>query len=414
VFQGDPWWLPGAGPLVQVPVNEMVKRGMIKSADSPIVSALLPYGASDNPIQDQFLPSWARNARSAFMQNGQEYQQVRGYLMAQERSRKENGERTTNPTPEEIDNMTRNWFILRAVTSDASPVSMSPSYGAQFYIDQAHIYKQKYDAAWSQVNGGKTWQDKYFEDFPQYYRMAITMSGNETGIVATPQAMDEASKPGIRRLIRANPQYGWAAVGPANQYGNTPGSAFSQTAYVQEEYAGLRGQSTPEVALAKVEAARGWSQYQGVMTKLNLALESRGLHSFQQKGAEDLADVKKQVEDYLAEKNDSWRQDFLSTDSGKVVNFLDWAKGAMASDKSLAARPDMQALNKYMAVRQAIQQALSSRPKHSMDNPGNADIKNAWDQINDYLRQGNIGFEQTWNRVLQHDDPSKELMGLGE
>jgi hypothetical protein len=124
---------------------------------------------------------------------------------------------------------------------------------------------------------------------------------------------------------------------------------------------------------------------------------------------------KKQVEDYLAKKNDSWRQDFLSTDSGKVVNFLDWAKSAMASDKSLAAkRPDMQALNKYMAVRQAIQQALSSRPKHSLDNPGNADIKNAWDQINDYLRQGNIGFEQTWNRVLQHDDPSKELMGLGE
>jgi hypothetical protein len=412
VFQGDPWWLPGAGPLVQVPVNEMVKRGMIKSTDSPIVSALLPMGVSDNPIQDQFLPAWARNARSAFMRNGQEYQQVRGYLMAQERSRKENGERTTDPTPEEIDNMTRNWFILRAVTSDASPVSMSPSYGVQFYIDQAHIYKQKYDAAWSQANGGKTWQDKYFEDFPQYYRMAITMSGNETGIVATPQAMDEANKPGIKRIIRANPEYGWAAVGPANQYGNTPGSAFSQTAYVQEEYAGLRGQSTPEVALAKVEAAKGWSEYQGYMTKLDLALNARGLHSFQQKGAEDLAALKKSIETDLATSNDSWRKDFLSTDSGKVVNFLDWAQTSMSKDKSLAARPDMVALKDYMDVRTQIQQILASRPKHSLDDPGNVDVSKVWDLVTSDLRNNNIGFQQAWNRVLQHDDPSRELMGL--
>jgi hypothetical protein len=156
-------------------------------------------------------------------------------------------------------------------------------------------------------------------------------------------------------------------------------------------------------------------QYQGIMTKLNLALESRGLHSFQQKGAEDLADAKKQVEDYLAENERLWRQDFLSTDSGKVVNFLDWAtEGAMASTRAWPSVPTCRPSAKYMPVRQAIQQALASRPKHSLDNPGNADIKDAWDQINDYLRQGNIGFEQTWNRVLQHDDPSKELMGMGE
>jgi hypothetical protein len=306
--------------------------------------------------------------------------------------------------------MTRNWFILRAITANASPVSMAPTPKAQFYIDQAHIYRQQY---------GKDWQEKFYHDFPQWYDLSLSLSNNETGIVATLDAVDAAKK--YRSVIADNPEYGWAAVGADNQYGNTPGSAFSQAAYAWQEQpigygqqSAFRGKSSPQEALAKVEASKGWMQYQGLMTKLNLALESRGLHSFQQKGAEDLADIKKEAEDYLATTNASWRQDFLSTDSGKVVNFLDWAKGAMAADKSLAARPDMQALNKYMAVRQAVQGALSSRTKHSLDDPGNADIKNVWDQINAYLRQGNIGFEQTWNRVLQRDDPSKELMGLGD
>jgi hypothetical protein len=408
VFQGDPWWLPGAGPIVQVPVNYVVQHEFPEAADNPVIAAVLPMGVSDTPVQDQFLPSWIRQAHNAFG-NTQDHANIQAMLLAQENARYQNGERGPIK-PGEIAGMTRNWFILRAVTANASPVSMAPTPKAQFFIDQAHIYRQQY---------GQDWQEKFYKDFPQWYDMSLSLSNNETGIVATLNAVDAAKK--YRSVIAEKPEYGWAVVGPDNQYGNTPGSAFNQAAYAWQEQAigygqqtPFRGKSSPQEALAKVEASKGWMQYQGIMTKLNLALESRGLHSFQQKGAEDLADAKKQVEDYLATKNDSWRQDFLSTDSGKVVNFLDWAKGAMASDKSLAARPDMQALNKYMAVRQAIQQALSSRPKHSMDAPGNADIKSAWDQINDYLRQGNIGFEQTWNRVLQHDDPSKELMGLGE
>jgi hypothetical protein len=57
VFQGDPWWLPGAGPIVQVPVNEMVKNYFPEAATNPIIAAVLPMGVSDNPVLDQFLPS---------------------------------------------------------------------------------------------------------------------------------------------------------------------------------------------------------------------------------------------------------------------------------------------------------------------------------------------------------------------
>jgi hypothetical protein len=406
VFQGDPWWLPGAGPIVQVPVNEVIKNEFPEWADNPVVAAALPMGVSDNPVADQFLPSWIRQAHNAFG-NTQDHANVQAMLLAQENARFKNGERGPIK-PGEIAGMTRNWFILRAVTANASPVSMAPTPKAQFFIDQAHIYRQQY---------GQDWQEKFYKDFPQWYDMSLSLSNNETGIVATLNAVDAAKK--YRSVIAEKPEYGWAVVGPDNQYGNTPGSAFNQAAYAWQEQAigygqqtPFRGKSSPQEALAKVEASKGWMQYQSMMTNLNLVLESRGLHSFQQKGAEDLAGIKKQAEDYLASSNPSWREDFLQTDSGKAANFLDWAQKAMAGDSSLAKRPDMVALGQYMQMRGLVQQILSGRSVHSIDNAANADVKALWDQANAYLRQGNIGFEQAWNRILQHDDPSKQLLGV--
>jgi hypothetical protein len=274
VFQGDPVWLPGFGPLVQIPVNEMVKSGMIKNTDSPLVQALLPMGVNDADWKDQVLPSWARNAKNAFFQDGQEYANTRAMLLAQETDRWHNGERKTKPSGEEIDNMARNWFILKAATAFASPVSMQPTAKTQFYIDQAHIYKQKYARPQGLLNQyiqqygleqGKAkfevehpdWKSQYLKDFPQWFEMSLSMSDNQTGIVATDNAVDIARTPFVQKMVRDNPDYGWYFVGAANQYGNTPGSAFSQTAYAQQESMGLRGQAKPEDALAKVEAIQG-------------------------------------------------------------------------------------------------------------------------------------------------------------
>jgi hypothetical protein len=323
VFQGDPWWLPGAGPLVQVPVNEVVKNEFPEAADNPIIAAALPMGVSDNPVADQFMPSWIRQAHNAFG-NTQDHANVQAMLLAQETARFQNGERGPIK-PGEIAGMTRNWFILRAVTANASPVSMAPTPKAQFYIDQAHIYRQKF---------GQDWQEKFYNDFPQWYEMSLSLSNNETGIVATLNGSRRGQEvpQGDRRQSRVWVGCSWART---TSTGRLPGTAFNQAAYAWQEQsigygqqASFRGKSSPQEALAKAEASKGWIQYQGIMTKLNLVLESRGLHSFQQKGAEDLAGLKKQAEDILASTNAAWREDFLSTDSGKVVNFLDWAQKA--------------------------------------------------------------------------------------
>jgi hypothetical protein len=183
VFQGDPWWLPGAGPIVQVPVNEVVKNEFPEAASNPVIAAVLPMGVSDSPVQDQFLPGWIRQAHNAFG-NTQDHANIQAMLLAQETARFQNGERGPIKAGE-IATMTRNWFILRAVTANASPVSMAPTPKAQFYIDQAHIYRQQY---------GQDWQEKFYKDFPQWYDLSLSLSNNETGIVATLNAVDAAKK----------------------------------------------------------------------------------------------------------------------------------------------------------------------------------------------------------------------------
>jgi hypothetical protein len=214
-------------------------------------------GVSDNPVADQLLPSWIRQAHNAFG-NTQDHANIQAMLLAQETARFNNGERGPIKAGE-IADMTRNWFILRAVTANASPVSMAPTPKAQFYIDQAHIYRQKY---------GQDWQEKFYKDFPQWYEMSLSLSNNETGIVATLKGVDAAKK--YRKEIADNPEYGWMFVGPDNQYGQTPGTAFNQAAYAwQEQPIGygqqtpFRGKSSPQDALAKAEAIKGWIQYQG-------------------------------------------------------------------------------------------------------------------------------------------------------
>ncbi len=407
VFQGDPWWLPGMGPLVQVPVNELVKSSFPEAADNPVIKYLLPYGASDESVISQLLPGWARQLRNSgvlpFMDNNQDYYNTYAQLQAQELSLFQAGKRDKEPTSEEVAGMTRNWYLLRAAISYASPVSMTPSPKTQFYMDQAHIYQQKY---------GREWQDKFFEDYPEYYRMALSLSANETGIVATENAYNVMKDSRIKKAIAADPELGWAFVGPDNVYGTDDGDSFNQSVYTYQLTQSVgegnptkyRGKQSPQDALNAVEAARGWSEYQKGSTWVNQQLADRGLTSINQKGAEDLKEAKKTFVEALKEQNKAFRDDYAQRDSGKAQRLVTALLTEQNKNPQFAARSDQQALRQYMDGREWIMGQLAGRKKHSL--ASNPDLLQAWDQFTSALVQGNIGFEQLWNRALEADSQS--------
>lgn len=423
VFQGEPWWLPGFGPLVQVPINQLVLKFFPQHSDDKALKYLLPTGVNDNGVRSQLEPAWWRKAEAAFRKSSDDYHQTYAMLMEQELVKYNLGKRKTKPTRAEIAHATRNWHLMRMLTSFAAPVSADPTPEFQYYIDKAHEYldqNQQIEAtfkAWEHSGpDGKAprgeqppprdWQEKFYRDHPEYFEMSVSLSKNNTGIVASDKAFQAIQK--HRKLIAEHPDLGWFIVGPDNN------GDFSQGVYAFEKSQSVgggsamtfRGSKDPVDAVRDAEAAKGWMDYRKGMTMIQLELEARGLHSLQQHGAEDLLAAKQEFISNMSETNPAWAQAFGQRDDNKAESFLRSAQEIVKGD--LAKRPDMVVLQQYLEGRRALRAELKRRglgglPNEDSVNSPNRDLRIAWDEFTSSLIASNVGFEQMWQRALEAD-----------
>lgn len=392
VFQGEPWWLPGWGPMVQIPANEIVRRAFPDEAEHPVLKWVLPYGVTDDSATKQLLPSWARQARNAFGGTA-DYADTYAMLMAQEVVKFNKGERATKPDAEEIAGKTRRWFILRAVTNNVSPVSVQPTPKFQFYIDQAHKYRNKH---------GLQWQEKFYEDFPQFYELSISLSANNTGIVASEEAFDASKR--YRKLIRENPELGWFYVGAVDETFN-PGVHTWQKTTEAGGGKNFRSKKDPSMAMREIEAERGWIEWNKFSTAIDLELERRGLTNIQQKGAEDLRLTKRLFREELGTENSAWLQQFGERED-KLQTIASAAQAAWAKDKGFAERADQVALRDYFEFRQVFREAV----KQAGVSLTSDEVQAAWSAFATGLARDNLGFEQIYNRVLETDNLTRDLV----
>lgn len=402
VFSGEPWWAPGFGPLVQVPANEIVKRAFPEAVDDntalgKVLRLFLPFNVQDENAGEQIVPAWAKrlNAAWGITEGGEDqFAQTYALLYAQETVRRRQAG-LEPPTKAEVNQLTRNWFFARAFAAGALPVSGTPQPVLQFYVEEARRYRRDY---------GRDWQEKFYEDYPDYYEMSISLSENTTGVEATEQAYNAAQR--WRPFIAENPEYGWFFVGPDNVPGFDAGvyAAQSSLSIGLGERGTWRDRKDPGEAMQDVQAEKGWMEYRSVSTELQLALEERGLTSLNQRGAEDLAAIKRDFIDELKQENPAWATAFGQRDTQKVEGFLRMAVDSMEKDSRLAARADMVALQDYLAVREDIRQVMAERGTGSLDNEVNADLREIWDEFTTAWVQENLGAEQMFQRVLEADD----------
>jgi hypothetical protein len=392
VFQGDPWWLPGFGPAVQVPANYVVREAFPKEVNDPLMRYVLPYGTTTDSIKDQFLPKWLKTARNAFG-NTQDFNNQQAIFLAEATSDYQHGGK--KPDLKAIANKTRNYFILRAVVDNASPVSIQPDSKYQFYIDKAHEYRSdpKRD----------DWQKDFYNDFPGFYDMSISLSANNTGIQASASAYDASIK--YRNEIRENPELGWLFVGPANAGDFSNGVYDWQQTNSAGKGLNFRGKKDPQVALEQANAEQGWQQWNAFRTSVNLELQKRGLYSTQQKGAEDLAAANQGFEAWLQNSNPDWANAKAESGGpGKAGRMIDAAQAFIDKHPDVKNRPDMVALGNYIAIRQQVKNELAARNNSSLQY--NPDLKAALQAYGKQLADNNIGFESMWNRTLEFDDLS--------
>jgi hypothetical protein len=418
VTQGDPWFSPGVGPIVQIPVNQLVKDKP-KAAELARQLQVLPFGPQNGgafgtgPAGEAasfLLPSTVKNFLTAYDTSDDRYQSVKLQIM--QRAAFEH-EQLGKPMPSasKIAAMTKNYWLFSAGSAFLQPMATQKADKYQFFRDQYNNLRRI-----DPLSADDEFLKRYGES---YFIFAQSQSKNDSGIPATIKAVDLEKKYGD--LIAANPELGALIVGPE---GNGP---FSPEAYSYQ----LNTPVTPggsEMQRTKMSASQameenqrrlGWAKYTGFMNALTAKLHNQGLKSFSDKGAEGLKAQKQAITQLFGSPtlpdgsdnpfyNEAWSKDFNTLDPLKYERLVPALQKVATSP--LAADPnrsDLRVLQTYLGARQGIVQALAQRKKTGGSNvitaKSNADVLTAWQKFVDGLVESDTRFGDLHSRYLSRD-----------
>ena len=403
------------GPYVAVPISEVVKRQ--PSLEESFKWAL-PFGPSKNAVSG-FLPTWMQKLQTRYA--GQSDPQfARTYQLIFETEQQKAREAGTAPvSPKKIMDMTKDYWSMRTAANLIMPFAPQFNSPYKFYLDKAREYRRIY---------GINADAKFLQDYPDFFDFTTTLSKNPTGVQSSVQAIENIKKYDglVGELAKIDPKLVGLIVNDPNGYD------FSQASYdylygknvspdSPEKF--LSAQS-PAEAQRKTDAEKGWIKYNQLMDVIDDELKNRGLTSIQQKGAEDLADIKALVIGKLAVKTDAtgkpvlnpttnqleqsaWYDDYLDSDGSKT-NRVVLGLGKILDNKKFisanADNPTWKSVKAYMEMRKAIAGELMLRDAKSITAKNNADLKGIYDLVVKKLKDDDkMGFAYVYDRFLSQD-----------
>jgi hypothetical protein len=418
VTQGDPWFHPGVGPIVQIPVNALVKDKP-KAAEVARHLGVLPFGPQNGgpfgsgPVGEAasfLLPSTVKNFLTGFDTSDARYQSVKLQIM--QRAAFEHDQLgKPMPSASKIASMTRNYWLFSAGSAFLQPMATQKADKYQFYRDQYNNLRRQ---------NALTADDEFLKRYQEsYFIFAQSQSKNDSGIPATIKAVDLEKKYGD--LIAANPELGALIVGPEGDGPFSP-EAYSYQLNTPVTPGGSEMQRTKmsaDQAMEENQRRLGWAKYTGVMNALTAKLHNQGLKSFSDKGAEALKAQKQAVTQLFGSPtlpdgsdnpfyNEAWSKDFNTLDPLKYERLVPALQKVATSP--LAADPnrsDLRVLQTYLGARQGIVQALAQRKKNGgsgvITARANADVLTAWQKFVDGLIESDTRFGDLHSRYLARD-----------
>jgi hypothetical protein len=251
-------------------------------------------------------------------------------------------------------------------------------------------------------------EDFYNKYGDSYFAMTESLSKNNTGINATVDAYEASKK--YKDLIAQAPEYGWFIVGAANA------GAFSSAVYGNQQSQkvapgsniNFREKQDPYEAYNSNQANLGWIEFKKGTAWLENQRIMAGFSSLNSKGAEYLADKKREFISQLSNENPAWGKSYGQIDSTKITSFLKYATKVVA-DPRLKMRSDILSLKDYLSGREWMRMQLSTRSSQNLDNPTNSDLRLRWDAFTGALLNQDVTFGDIYNRILEKDDLSKGL-----
>lgn len=427
MFQGDVPWLPGLGPGVQVPITQIAARtfpeladpnfeiGGYKVGNHPILRQVFGFGlpktgvgakAEAGSVLEQVEPGWIRRALNIVDGDSQQFNDA--YSMALNTELIKAREAGKDPSSKAvIDAADR---VARKTARSMMVLEFAANYGLGMSGEgstKADFYRQRYREisanAEQLAQRGTTPQEEMLRQHPEAAGLDWSFSENATGINASLKVEDRVRKYG--KDIQKNPEFGWFFVGSDNVGGEF--SAASYAAQYGREAAPGSGQAwrsrknSAEIRQSTA-ASLGWNEYYKVKDQVDSILLSRGLHSLQQKGAEDLNAVMKGFRSDLAAENPDWSKDYSSFDSSKMQTFLTQVAEPALKDGRLKNRSDIKAMGEYLALRDQASKIAESNG-YSLGSAKARDLREVLIQAGTQMAQENIGFGQMWQRVFERE-----------
>jgi hypothetical protein len=422
ITQGDPFFNPGVGPVVQVPVNEFVR-------DKPRLSELarnvgiLPYGAQgagEGPVRrifDVVAPAQIKNLLTAYDTSDTRYQQVKMQITQQEIFKFQERHEGRPPTKAEqaamaqsIADKTKHYWQFSALSSFVQPFATQRKDPYQFYRDQYLALRRQNPI---------TADDEYLTRYGESHFVFAQEITNSMGVPPTKRAVELQQK--YAKEIATNPELAALIIGPE---GNGPFSPDSYTYQLNNPLVPgspemMRSKMTADEAMLENQRRLGWAKYTAVMNGLRGNLHASGFNSFSDKGAEQFALQKKAYTAIYAEPllpngevnptyNEEWSKDFFTQDQRKYERLIPGLTQVAYSDQANnPIRTDLRSLQMYLGARKAIMQQMATLQAgglpHTLTAGANATLRRAWVGFVDGLIESDTRFGDLYHRYLSRD-----------
>jgi hypothetical protein len=393
--------LPGAGPLVTIPLSIFAISNpefWAKANDTSFASGVanylksyvLPYGPSTDIPSSIGLPIWMKKT---FEVVGYNVSKVTGWntgaqeiaqniaRMTIEDEQMSKLHNTPRKTPEQIQQQAVNFAIFQAVSNFVNPISTRAKTEFDIMTEKYRSYVDRF---------GIMGPSYFRQDYPEWESIGASFSQNRYEINPSKTSAESIKKhPEIMDIANNYASESQNIVGwMLNVGGDT---TFDDTVYTYLKSASPRpGEPTfvtqmgPSEYQAKAEARSGWAEYNKGLDALNKVALDNGINIEQ---SPTLMAAKRALVSGIAQKNHAWEVDFNTVGNAKSANgrihLLLEAIGPnhdSAWYKENKNKPEMQQVSQFLDIWQTAEQTLAQRlginNSGMLTNPANKDIYN--------------------------------------
>ena len=401
MFQGE--LHAGFGPVVAIPAQYLE---LLRPDFESVLRPIIPFGADDSPIKTLLPPALQKAAQLWSGTRDGSWSRTFNTVYRYELIKYRLGERETEPTFKEINDLTNNMYRVKMLSNLVLPFAAQYDSPLGWYTQQYRKIQQAYGAQADAL---------FLQMYPEMGEATISASLNNTGVDATQAAVANLKKYNglISKIGTTTPEMiGFLVNDPDGKYD------FSQAAYqwqmrnspVPGSTDNFRGQRNPALLKQDAQKKMGWIDYRKAMDYLDQQLFAQGYTAYSERGAEELNLAKQAFTQQLATTNKDWAADFYSVDKGKWIYRMQSIETILRDPQWMqdnGSQPVVGALATYYVTRSQIARELASRKASgssgTLTAEDNSDLEGLWNQTIATLKQESLEFSSFYNRFLQND-----------